>query len=40
MRWPWRWTPTDRDSIRRFQREAGLADDGIIGPRTRGALLA
>jgi hypothetical protein len=30
----------DKEVIRDFQREAGLATDGIIGPKTRAALLA
>ncbi len=31
--------PLDGESVRRFQRECGLPDDGLIGPRTRGAIL-
>ena len=32
--------PTDETSVARFQRTLHLADDGVIGPETRGALRA
>lgn len=32
--------PANPDRIRKFQSQHGLADDGVLGPRTRGAILA
>lgn len=32
--------PADPAQVKRFQGERGLEEDGVIGPRTRGALLA
>jgi len=33
-------TPKLQEALQRFQRRAGLADDGVLGPRTRAALNA